>query len=160
MTTDNLTHTYSVTSFFFGETGDVWGGGASWNNTIYPYSKKPEDDYVSMCGGLGIGDAAGVRGVVSGPIIIWGSNPENQSSDLYTGPTTISEYTPPTTSWSLPSAVTTGGVTYFRNSSGLLSTSVSESTPAVAQGINSNNPTGASSGSAGSLLVLHAIIPH
>jgi hypothetical protein len=113
-----------------------------------------------MYGGFGVGGAAGVRGVVSGPIITRGSNPANQSSDLYTGPTTISAYTPPTTSWSLPATVTTGGTTYFRNSSGLLSSAVSISTAAVSQGAsNSGNPTGESSGSSGSL-VLHAILPH
>jgi RHS repeat-associated protein len=161
MTTDDLAHQYSVTSSIFGETGDVWGGGASWNNTSYPYSKKPEDNSVSMYGGFGVGDAAGVRGLVSGPIITWGSNPANQSSDFYTGPTTISAYTPPTSSWSLPATVTTGGTTYFRNSSGLLSSTVSISTPAVSQGVSNNsNPTGASSGSTGSLFVLHAIVPH
>jgi RHS repeat-associated protein len=149
MTTDNLAHQYSVTSSIFGETGDVWGGGASWNNTSYPYSKKAEDNSVSMYGGFGVGDAAGVRGVVSGPIITWGSNPANQSSEFYTGPTTISAYTPPTSSWSLPATVTTGGTTYFRNSSGLLSSTVSISTPTVFQGVSNNhNPTGASSGCA------------
>jgi len=114
--------------------------------------------YTPQSTGWGFG--AGVDVNSRWPLATLRTNVQNQPSQIYTGPTTISAYNP---NGSLPTIVNTGGVNYFRNSSGLLSTTMSASTPTVIQGGNGKSGSSfvpSTAGSAGSLLQLNVIIPH
>ena len=159
MTTDTLSHTDTITTSAFGSLGVVYGGEVSYGVTDYRNTKKPWEQSMAMTGGLNFGDAAGVRTVVSGKIITWGSS---QSSSYPTVAQVLAQHSTisaPSNSWSLPSTVSVGGATYYRNYSGLLSTTAAQSTPQVMPGTTNS---GGSSGSAATQygFQLHAIIPH
>jgi RHS repeat-associated protein len=162
ITTGNLSHTYSLTSSVFGASGDLYGGEISYGMTAYLYSKKPAQQSMVMTGGINFGDAGGVRTVVSGPLIVWGSRPHPTIPTAAEVLTQNPSLSAPKYSWALPPTVSVGGMTYYRNYSGLLSTTVTQTTkPVIGSTINGMSNTSAS-GSGGSqpLFQLHAIVPH
>jgi RHS repeat-associated protein len=159
ITTDNLSHTYSLSSSGFAAAGDFYGGEVSYGMTQYPYTKKPSQQSMVMTGGINFGDAAGVRSVVSGPLLVWGSRPQTTFPTITEVMAQNASISAAHNASTLPTTVTVGGITYYRNYSGLLSTTAAQSTPPVT-GSTINNNTPGSSGSGASLFQLHAIVPH
>ena len=160
ITTDNLPHAPSVTTSAFGALGDVYGGEVSYGMTQYPNTKKSTEESMVMTGGMNFGNAAGVRSVKSSPLLVWGSRPRSTlptTAELLAQKASVNAGM----SWSLPATVAAGGTTYYRNYSGLLSTTAAQSTSAV---IGSSIKIAGNSNSAGSapnqqLFELHAIVP-
>jgi hypothetical protein len=130
VTTDDLSHMYNLTSSGFGATGDVYGGEVSYGLTECPYTKKRNQEALVMTGGVNFGDAAGVRTVVSGPLVVGGSRPQSTLPTFAQVMAQGASISSPG-GWTLPATVTVDGTTYYRNYSGLLSPTAAQSTPPV-----------------------------
>jgi RHS repeat-associated protein len=96
VTTDNLSHTYALNGSGYYSIGDFYGGEVAYGMTQYPYSAKPSEQSLAMTGGLNFGEAGGVRTVVSGPLIVWGSTERKRAptmQELLAQKTTLSRGT-------------------------------------------------------------------
>ena len=140
ITTDDLDHQYLITGSTFATGGGGLGVEISKGTTYYPYSdrtpKLTQEASFGTRGGIG----AGAVTQVSGPLITWGPSLSNY---------VLSTKQLPTSTWmgSLPSMVLQNGTVYYRNSSGLLS-----STPQpgpTSSGGGPNSGSGSASGSSG-----------
>jgi RHS repeat-associated protein len=133
VTTADLSHTYSVSAAGFVAGGDVAGAELEKGEIYYPYSLRKPQSYQEGSVGLSEELTGGVMSQVSGPLIVWN---QPQSSVNYSLPypqmtSSLSNRVPVSngaaspavwggSSSGLPSSVSQNGVTYVRNSSGLL----------------------------------------
>jgi RHS repeat-associated protein len=133
VTTAVLSHTYSVSAAGFAAGGDVVGPELEKGEIYYPYSLRKPQSYQEASVGLSEELTGGVMSQVSGPLIVWNqpqssanySLPYPQMTSNLSNKLSVSNGAASPAVWGgsssgLPSSVSQNGVTYVRNSSGLL----------------------------------------
>ena len=141
ISTEDLTHQYSISTSLFAAGGDTVGAQVSKEVTYYPYSAKKPESYQSAGFGVAVGLSAGGMAEVSGPLVVWGSsagastqtnqspnelsnNESNYFSPISTNFVSNTSYYNPPTSTATPQTATPQ-ITY--NSNGSISSFVTPS---------------------------------